>query len=411
MTDRRVRVVRLNLSRGYGGIERTSEGYAAALDHARFEQNYVLTPFSDCDAHIDFMRSCEVNTISIEDLRPEEDAVPSPPSPGLEPRPAAAPACKNLLPERLDFLLYHARKTWSLRRRITDVLAHSLPPQDICHLHAGYYDWLAAGAWACRTVFPASRIVIHLHNSTVFFLPTLFEKRMFARADAGVFNSNFTRSAWESALGFSVRRACVLPNPVIMDDICSSARPSREPGRPFTFATFGRLSPIKGNDVAIQAFHLLRDDLPNTRLWIVGDGPDRARLAGLIESLGLSERVHLRDFERDRKTVFSEMDVLIQPTTTVEALGLSVIEGMAAGMAVVATAVGGLPETVKDGETGLLVPPGDVRALAAAMKTLTRDSSLRNRLGRNASLLAHDRYEASRAVKETERLYDALMAR
>ena len=113
---------------------------------------------------------------------------------------------------------------------------------------------------------------------------------------------------------------------------------------------------------------------------IVGDGPERGALETRIAQLGLGDRVHLLGFRTDIPELLAGCDLFVLPSLF-EGLPLSILEAMAAGKAVVATAIGGNDEAVVDGVTGLLVPPADPEALADALRTLLREPERRRRLG------------------------------
>ena len=115
---------------------------------------------------------------------------------------------------------------------------------------------------------------------------------------------------------------------------------------------------------------------------IVGDGPERARLEAEIRRLGLEGAVVLAGDRDDVAAMLARADVFVLSSTS-EGLPLSILEAMAAGLPVVASSVGGVPEAVEDGETGLLVPPRDPVRLAAALERLLVDPALRRRLGSN----------------------------
>jgi glycosyltransferase involved in cell wall biosynthesis len=115
---------------------------------------------------------------------------------------------------------------------------------------------------------------------------------------------------------------------------------------------------------------------------MVGEGPDRPRLAAEIRRLGLERSVVLAGDRSDVADMLAQADVFVLSSTS-EGLPLSILEAMAAALPVVASAVGGVPEAVEDGETGLLVPPRDPVRLAAALERLLVDPELRRRLGSN----------------------------
>ena len=144
----------------------------------------------------------------------------------------------------------------------------------------------------------------------------------------------------------------------------------------------GRLAPQKRADRLVEAFGRMRR---TGSLVLVGDGPDRALVRRLVAASPARERVTEVGFV-DHATVpsvLSSIDVLVLPSAY-EEMGSVLTEAMAAGLPVVATDVGGIPEVVRHGETGLLVPPDDVDALAAALDRVVGDAALRERLAAGA---------------------------
>jgi glycosyltransferase involved in cell wall biosynthesis len=170
----------------------------------------------------------------------------------------------------------------------------------------------------------------------------------------------------------------------------------------FVLGFVGRLVPIKDPAMLIRAFALVARDVPNARLMIVGDGELRSDLEALVASLGLGGVVSLLGWRRDLSHIYSTLDVLVL-TSLSEGTPLALIEAMTAGKAVVATAVGGVPDVVADGVTGLLVPPGQPAELARAVIALT-EPEVRTRMGQAGRVRSSD-YAADRLVADAAQLY------
>jgi glycosyltransferase involved in cell wall biosynthesis len=155
----------------------------------------------------------------------------------------------------------------------------------------------------------------------------------------------------------------------------------------FVVVGLGRLVPIKGFDLLVRALPAVVEQIPSARVLLVGEGAERPRLEALARSLGVAERLGMLGGVFDVTTRLAAADVLAVPSRN-EGMGRVIVEAMALGIPVVATAVGGTPDVVTDGESGRLVLPEDVVALAAALVELGRDETLRDKLGEAAQARA-----------------------
>jgi glycosyltransferase involved in cell wall biosynthesis len=176
-------------------------------------------------------------------------------------------------------------------------------------------------------------------------------------------------------------RTCRRDRTVVIHNGVELDRPRRPPGRtqaPVTLLSVGRLRAPKDFTTLIRAISALEPG--SVRLRIAGDGPERPALEAEIAQRGLSGTVELLGTRPDVDQLLAAADLFVLSSDS-EGLPMSVLEAMAAGLPVVASGVGGVPELVKDGETGALVPPRDSHALAAAIREIAGDPQLRDRLG------------------------------
>lgn len=171
------------------------------------------------------------------------------------------------------------------------------------------------------------------------------------------------------------------------------------------------LRSYKGLTHLIDAAALVRRRHPGAKFLIVGDGPEKAQLMAKIQRLGLSSAVVLTGLRRDVPGILSELDVFVLPSIEGEGLPQALTQAMAMQRAVVATCVGGIPEVVRHGVTGLLVPAGDPEVLAHGIDTLLRDRSLRMRMGRAARERILNGYTLEQMLDQTEELYARLLGR
>jgi glycosyltransferase involved in cell wall biosynthesis len=152
----------------------------------------------------------------------------------------------------------------------------------------------------------------------------------------------------------------------------------------FVILSIARLQPVKGLTDLIGAVALLRDRVDQPLLLVVGGGSQRAELERLVATTGLADLVRLEGEVADPRLYLAAADVFALASTR-EGLPNALLEAMAAGLPIVATSVGGIPEAVEDGVSGLLVDSADPGALAEAIVQLWKDPDLRRRLGANAS--------------------------
>ncbi len=165
-----------------------------------------------------------------------------------------------------------------------------------------------------------------------------------------------------------------------------------------------RLSPEKDVANLVRAAALAIQRAADFRVEVAGDGPCRADLDGLAESLGIKDRVTFLGEMHDVPAVLARALLFALPSRS-EGIPLTALEAMASGLPVVATRVGGLPEVVDDGSSGLLVPASDPGALADAMVSLWNDHDRCDRMGRAGRRRAEHCFDIRRMVGEYEALY------
>ena len=174
----------------------------------------------------------------------------------------------------------------------------------------------------------------------------------------------------------------------------------------FVVGTVGRLCPIKGQSYLMEAARTVVEKIPQTCFLMVGDGELRPELEAQTERLGIAGHVRFLGWRDDVADVLSVMDVFVLPSLN-EGLGRAVVEAMAMGKAVVASAVGGVPEVLENGRFGVLVPPRDSEQIAAAVLDLLTDERKREALGKAAKKRAED-FGVEAMVERIERLYQEL---
>lgn len=167
-----------------------------------------------------------------------------------------------------------------------------------------------------------------------------------------------------------------------------------------------RLVEQKGIAYALRAFQRMRARFPTAHLIIAGDGELRSELEALAAELGISAHVHWLGWRSDAATMIGAFDALLLPSLW-EGFGLVLLEAMARRVPVIASRVSAIPEVVVHGETGLLVAPRDVDALAAAMTRLLADHALRQHMGLLGAARLEERFSVERMARKTIAVYES----
>lgn len=183
----------------------------------------------------------------------------------------------------------------------------------------------------------------------------------------------------------------------------------RELGIPARAPLVGKIANFyhgwKGHDTFLAAARIVASEIPDVRFLLVGHETDGEKARAMVERLGLSERVTLAGYRTDVPDVIAALDVSVNSPRTGEGLSGAIRESLAVGRPVIATDVGGNRELVRDGQTGLLVPPDDPEALAAAIGRLLGDRDLAARLAGNGARFVRENLTVERMVEATESLY------
>jgi len=196
-----------------------------------------------------------------------------------------------------------------------------------------------------------------------------------------------SEAAADSLAAVGIPRARILVIPPGVEPHEEVPRPSGAP----VIGAISRLSKEKNVGLLLKAFALVAEEIPEASLVIYGDGPERGDLERAAEALGIGPKTTFRGHVPEAGRRCGEFSVFAVPSSR-ESFGLSALEAMACGVPVVATKVGGLPELILEGETGMLVPPEDERAMADALLKILRDPELARRFGEAGRVRAANRF-------------------
>jgi glycosyltransferase involved in cell wall biosynthesis len=331
-----------------GGTRRHLRDVVLGLDRERFRVSVLCATRRDAGIHDDFsaFRLAGTTIQEVDMLR------------------RVAP-CQDLL------------ALWRLTRRLK-----ALAP-DIVHTHsskAGILGRLAARrAGVPRVIHTPHVFAFQMQVSAPLRrLYAAIERRAARWADTFVCVCRAEAMAVTETLGAPSTAVALIPNGI---DLPPRPARKRKP-HSLTIGFAGRLVEQKGPDLLIEAIPRVHQALPDARVVIVGRGEMEAALRARIDELELADMCEIRVPEpsQDLTPVVADFDLCVMPSRW-EGMPYTLLEAMALGVPVVASFVGGIPEVITDGRNGLLVPPGDPAALAAAMARLGWDAGLRRRLG------------------------------
>ncbi|MEN6521667.1 MAG: glycosyltransferase family 4 protein [Armatimonadota bacterium] len=160
----------------------------------------------------------------------------------------------------------------------------------------------------------------------------------------------------------------------------------------------------KGHRYLFSVIPDILKEFPEARFLIFGKGPLRSQLESNVQELGISEAVQFAGFRNDMDRILPNLDAVVHPALR-EGLGVSLLQAAHAGVPIVASAVGGIPEIVKDGETGFLISPEDKEAIKQSVLKLFRDRDLGKRFGENGRLLVQSEFSVDQMVEGNLRIY------
>lgn len=283
---------------------------------------------------------------------------------------------------------------------------------DLLHLH--YAIPHATSAYLAREMLRAQgqrapHIVVTLHGTDITLVgsdPSIVATNRFSllRSDGISVPSQFLRQAAYDNLQLGDAPIEVIPNFVDTDHF-RPAEQDRFDGktRELTLIHSSNFRPLKRVGDVVRVLAAVRKQAP-ANLILVGDGPEMAQTAALVQELGLTSCVRFAGMQLDVLRLLQQSDVFLLPSLT-EGFGLAALEALSCGVPVVASRVGGVPEVISDGETGLLCESGDVEEMAAAVLRLQRDPALHHKMSRAARQSVLTNFQQAPMVSRYEAFY------
>jgi teichuronic acid biosynthesis glycosyltransferase TuaC len=283
---------------------------------------------------------------------------------------------------------------------------HRETPFDVIHAHAALPCGHAAAIVGRRLSIP---FVVSVHGLDAFFT-----------RQAGALTGNWCRRVAEEAYRSASAVICISQK--VREQVISKTRanatlvyngvdtekffPEIEPSAQLKFLSVGNLTAIKGHALLLRAFARVLTDVPDSSLEIIGDGPEREKLAGLTAKLGIASSVHFsgpqdRDYVAD---AMRQCAVFVLPSTY-EGLGCVYLEAMACAKPAIGCRGQGIEEVIEQGKSGMLVTPESEHELTGAMLALLRDEDLRQRMGANARAAILDRFTLRHQAQQLAEIY------
>ena len=283
----------------------------------------------------------------------------------------------------------------------------------ILHVHG--YAAADFGRLAARRVGAALVLHEHFADPKMPAYQAVADRALARLTDRAIAVSESTRDFLVRQRHVPASRVRVIWNGAPLDEFApvateKAAAVRRELGLPtdaVVIGSIGRLNEQKGHRYLIEAAARVLPAAPRARVLVVGDGDLQGALEEQARALGIADGVLFAGHRDDVPAVLGAVDVF-SISSTYEGTPLTLFEAMAAGKAIVSTAVDGCREVIEDGVTGVLVPPRDPDALAAALTKLVADPGRREGLGR-AARQASARYDIQRCVDEMQALYDEVL--
>jgi glycosyltransferase involved in cell wall biosynthesis len=286
----------------------------------------------------------------------------------------------------------------------------------LIHCHRGKDHWLAATARLTLAQPPA---LVRTRHVVVPVKGHLANRWLFAHAtDAVVAVSEKAKDSLRSVLPHMRRAPRVIYAAVDINEFNPSRRDPElrkelgVGGNDLLVGLIGRLSSIKGQSEFLRAAAAVAAHFPQAKFLLSGRGSKgrRQRLLNEARNLGISDRLIMLDYQPLIAPLIASLDVGVVASLGSEGSSRITLEYMASGVPIVATRVGGIPELVSDGETALLIPPGDADALAQGIEKLLASQSLRRQLSQAARARAEQCYTYDRFMNEVEELYRDVLA-
>jgi glycosyltransferase involved in cell wall biosynthesis len=301
----------------------------------------------------------------------------------------------------------HNLKAWLRLRRLLEEQA-----VDVLNTHSSLDSWVGTLVWQTLRAKP---LLVRTRHLSTRVRDNRRTRWLYRTPAAIITTGQVTKQLLSQRLGVPAPRIFSIPTGVDLSEFAPQEK-SQEllaqlkiPPNAFIFGSVAVLRSWKGHLYLLEALHELIQKGARAFLLLVGEGPYRPVIEEKIEQLGLQHWVHLAGFRDQVAPWFALMDVKVLASYANEGVPQSLLQALAMARPVVGATVGGIPEVIVEGETGLLVPPRDSRSLAQAMGRLMADPDFGRELGRRGRQLVVERFSLEMMAAEIETVYEVLL--
>ncbi|MFH1898234.1 MAG: GT4 family glycosyltransferase PelF [Candidatus Desantisbacteria bacterium] len=284
---------------------------------------------------------------------------------------------------------------------------------DVVHTH----NWGALCEGGVSAKLAGVPVIIHQEHGTLVKMINVKKRRILAQKFCFRFIDDFLitvsdqlKESMSVSIGIDRRKIKRILNGVEIN--CFDSKINKEEKKKELFinnsdiiiGTVGRIAPVKDQKTLIYAFAEVIKHIPDIKLVIVGDGESRIELEGIAANLKLSENIRFLGMRFDIPELLAIMDLFVLPSLH-EGISITLLEAMASGLPVIATNVGGNPEVVLNGKTGVLVPPDNPEALAEEIIILLKNEQTRKNYGMSGRKIVQESFSLEKMINNHEELY------
>jgi glycosyltransferase involved in cell wall biosynthesis len=301
----------------------------------------------------------------------------------------------------------HNLKAWLRLRRLLEEQA-----VDVLNTHSSLDSWVGTLVWQTLRAKP---LLVRTRHLSTRVRDNRRTRWLYRTPAAIITTGQVTKQLLSQRLGVPAPRIFSIPTGVDLSEFAPQEKSQellaqlKVPPNTFIFGSVAVLRSWKGHLYLLEALHELIQKGARAFLLLVGEGPYRPVIEEKIEQLGLQHWVHLAGFRDQVAPWFALMDVKVLASYANEGVPQSLLQALAMVRPVVGTTVGGIPEVIVEGETGLLVPPRDSHSLAQAMGRLMADPDFGRELGRRGRQLVVERFSLEMMAAEIETVYEVLL--